>query len=197
MIPIDCKITNFSLYLFGCFFVGLNRISNFIIWIFFKLMNELTNYSSRTSLVNIDAKMDKLLCIWLQLWILAKKESPLSLKVMNRSSKIIVFSFYQLSRAKWIVFRFTNIFKNNEYELLALYSLIFSPLHNIINGEQNEKHLYNQSRHYGNTKCLIVEARILVIDFKSECVAGSQCITTLCFTPGLGHFRQHSKQRIM
>jgi len=30
------------------------------------------------------------------------------------------------------------------------YSLIFSPLHRIINGEQNEKHLYNQSSHYKN-----------------------------------------------
>ena len=31
----------------------------------------------------------------------------------------------------------------------ALYSLIFSSLRSIINGEQHEKYLYNQSSHYG------------------------------------------------
>ena len=37
------------------------------------------------------------------------------------------------------------------------YSLIFSPLHRIINGEQHEKYLYNQSSHCKNTEFEIVK----------------------------------------
>ena len=36
----------------------------------------------------------------------------------------------------------------------VLYSLIFSPLRSIINGEQHKKYLYNQSSHYGKYKML-------------------------------------------
>ena len=51
-------------------------ISNFIIQMLFKLTNELRNHSLRALLANIYSKMDKLLCIRLQLRMLAKKESP-------------------------------------------------------------------------------------------------------------------------
>ena len=34
------------------------------------------------------------------------------------------------------------------YPLIFLYSLIFNPLHSVINGEQHKNHLYNQSGHY-------------------------------------------------
>ena len=43
------------------------------------------------------------------------------------------------------------------------YSLIFSLLNSIINREQHENHLYNQSNHY---ECLMVNVHTPVIDIK-------------------------------
>jgi len=49
----------------------------------------------------------------------------------------------------------------------TLYSLIFSPLRIVINREQYEKYLYNQSSHNRKyTERSIVKARTSFIDFK-------------------------------
>ena len=62
----------------------------------------------------------------------------------------------------------------------TLYSLIFFLLHSVINREQHEKYLYNQSSHYTRYRLLIVKA-CLIYQFKSGHVVWSWCITMLHF----------------
>ena len=47
------------------------------------------------------------------------------------------------------------ISENSSASILCSH-LFFCPLHSIINGEQHEKHLYNQSSQYINTKDLLI-----------------------------------------
>ena len=62
----------------------------------------------------------------------------------------------------------------------ALYSLIFSPLHSVINREQYEKYPYNQSSHNRKyTECSIVKARASFIDFKVGVLLGHGFVSLL------------------
>ena len=76
--------------------------------------------------------MDKIALHMTATWNVRQKRKPiyLSLKVMNNTLKIIVFSFYQLSRANCVVFRLTNILMNNkceyEYSLTNISTIQFS-----------------------------------------------------------------------
>ena len=60
----------------------------------------------------------------------------------------------------------------------ASYSLIFSPLHGVINWEQHKKYLYNQPSHYRVFDRLCTHPSY---QFISDCVAWLWCITMLHF----------------
>jgi len=51
-----------------------------------------------------------------------------------------------------------------------LYQQIFNLLHCIINGEQHEKHIYNQSSHYENNEFLIAKVLMPDINQNRGCV---------------------------
>jgi len=62
----------------------------------------------------------------------------------------------------------------------ALYSLIFSTLHSVINTEQHEKYPYNQSSHDRKyTECSIIKAHASFIDFKVGVSLGHGFISLL------------------
>ena len=63
-----------------------------------------------------------------------------------------------------------------------LYSFIFSPLHNIINREKHEKHLYSQSSHYGKYRMADHQSACPSYCYKSGYVALTWCFTKLRFT---------------
>ena len=58
------------------------------------------------------------------------------------------------------------LFSGKSVSQYASYSLYFSPLNNILNGEQHEKYLYNQSSHYGNTECFMFKVHTTFINLK-------------------------------
>ena len=61
------------------------------------------------------------------------------------------------------------------------YSLIFNPLHSVINLEQYKKHHYNHSSHYGKYEMLDCWSTCPNHQFISDCVARFWCITMLRF----------------
>ena len=75
----------------------------------------------------------------------------------------------------------------------ASYSLIFSPLYRVTNGEQHKKHLYSQSSHTG--KYGMFDRQSAPSYWSNGCVTWSQC-TTNFISSYFKQFRQHYKQRI-
>ena len=49
------------------------------------------------------------------------------------------------------------------------FSLIFSPLCSVINREQHEKYLYNQSSHYGKYRMFVIKVHASFINLKWVC----------------------------
>jgi len=58
---------------------------------------------------------------------------------------------------------------------------IFSPLCSVINREQHEKHLCNQTSHYGKYGMHDCQSTHPSYWYKSGCVTLAWCISTLCF----------------
>ena len=87
----------------------------------------------------------------------------------------------------------------NKQKIHQPVSFVFTDLQPItqyykLNKEQHEKHLYNQSSHFGKSECLIIKVRISINNQNCGCVVLSQCITMHHFQL-LKHFGQHSKQQ--
>ena len=78
----------------------------------------------------------------------------------------------------WCAQLLINFLKKSIYQY-ASYSLIFTPLHNVINGEQREKHLYKQSSHYRKHRMFNRQNACPIIDLKVEMSPGHSA--SLCF----------------
>ena len=102
---------------------------------------------------------------------------PIDCKITNFSLYLFVsflkdYHNYFLARAYLI--------SGKPVSQYVLYSLIFSPLRSVINGEQHEKYPYNQSSHNRKyTKCSIVEERASFINFKVGVSLGNGFVSLL------------------
>ena len=72
---------------------------------------------------------------------------PIDCKITNFS--LYLFAYFLKDYHNYFLARAQLLISGKSNSQYALNSLIFSPLHSVINGEQHEKYRYNQSSHYG------------------------------------------------
>ena len=76
------------------------------------------------------------------------------------------------------------------------HSLFFSPLRSVINREQHENHLNNQTSHCKKIRNADHQSAHPSYWYKSGCVTLTLCIITLCFTSSSSNASPTSKERI-
>jgi len=86
--------------------------------------------------------------------------------IFQNSVTFVCLSFFR-NHLNYVFLACTQlIISGKSVSQCASYSLIFSPLHSIINKEQHEKHLCNQSGHYRKYKMLNRQSACPAIDMK-------------------------------